>query len=309
MASLLAPAGARGSESLSLPRARVPLLSGVSPCPKLEPPSGVNPSLKLERESESQASAPSGVSPCSWNPSHRRPSPWQDRGRPGSVPQASAAHSPWPARSRFAVARLLPPACRQCSPPVTPASHSGPNRPRPAEATTVAVTTPRSARRVTIPHSTQRERGRAAVEVGCGLRSPPPPGTPAAALQPLLRQHLVGCRRQRLLQSAPFVDSFRRTTSPIDTIRLARPIRTDPRMTLVPTRRRHRRAGESTFCRTTPLGHADDFTDPMLSRWSFRFMNAHQLHAVLSPCTPHSTVTHSSLCRRSGETIELNGAR
>ena len=233
----------------------------------------------------------------------------QDRGRPGSVPQASAAHSPWPARSRFAVARLLPPACRQCSPPVTPASHSGPNRPRPAEATTVAVTTPRSARRVTIPHSTQRERGRAAVEVGCGLRSPPPPGTPAAALQPLLRQHLVGCRRQRLLQSAPFVDSFRRTTSPIDTIRLARPIRTDPRMTLVPTRRRHRRAGESTFCRTTPLGHADDFTDPMLSRWSFRFMNAHQLHAVLSPCTPHSTVTHSSLCRRSGETIELNGAR
>jgi hypothetical protein len=34
----------------------------------------------------------------------------QDRGRPGSVPQASAAHSPWPDQSRCAVARLLPPA-------------------------------------------------------------------------------------------------------------------------------------------------------------------------------------------------------
>ena len=61
--SLLAP-GSASQWRLSLPRARVPLLSGVSPCPKLEPPSGVNPSLKLERESESQASAPSGGSPC-----------------------------------------------------------------------------------------------------------------------------------------------------------------------------------------------------------------------------------------------------
>ena len=39
---------------LSLPR--VPLLSGVSPCPELEAPSGVSPCPKLE--------APSGVSPC-----------------------------------------------------------------------------------------------------------------------------------------------------------------------------------------------------------------------------------------------------
>ena len=153
-----------------------------------------------------------------------------------------------------------------------------------------AVTTPRSARRVTIPHSARWEH-REGERPGAGgsgvwrlgLRSPPPPGTPAAGLQPLLRQHLVGCRRQRLLQSAPFVESFRRTTSLIDTIRLVQSIRTDPHMTLVPTRRQHRRAGESTFCRQGR--HADDFTDPMLSRWPFRFMSAHQLHAVLSPCT------------------------
>ena len=39
---------------LSLPR--VPLLSGVSPCPGLEAPSGVSPCPGLE--------APGGVSPC-----------------------------------------------------------------------------------------------------------------------------------------------------------------------------------------------------------------------------------------------------
>jgi hypothetical protein len=122
-----------------------------------------------------------------------------------------------------------------------------------------------------------------------GLRSPPPPGTPAAGLQPLLRQHLVGCRRQRLLQSAPFVESFRRTTSLIDTIRLVQSIRTDPHMTLVPTRRQHRRAGESTFCRQGR--HADDFTDPMLSPWPFRFINARTLCCSHHPAPSHSTVS------------------
>ena len=80
----------------------VPLLSGVSPCPKLEPPSGVNPSLKLVLRVVSLLASGIRVT----GGLH------QDRGRPGSVPQASAAHSPWPpARSRVAVARLLPPAC------------------------------------------------------------------------------------------------------------------------------------------------------------------------------------------------------
>ena len=119
----------------------------------------------------------------------------QDRGRPGSVPQASAAHSPWPARSRFAVARLLPPACSAVLAPRDSRESQWSEPPAPGGGDDGRGYNPpkRAAghKSPTARGGTERERGRAPAEwgVAVGLRSLPPPGTPAAALPPLLRQH------------------------------------------------------------------------------------------------------------------------
>jgi len=197
--------------------------------------------------------------PASFLPKRRRrvggrPAPPARAGGPGGSapspphpPRGGAAHSLWPARS------CLHSPSPACSPPVTPASHGGPNRPRPAEATTVTVTIPRSVRRDTIPHNARLDRdgesGRG-VAVGWGVVASPPPAAAAALPPGAAPAPRVSAPAASICST---VESFRRTTTSLaDTIRLVQSIRTARRITgaheASPGEQPCRAAGEST-CR------------------------------------------------------------
>jgi hypothetical protein len=258
--------------------------------------------------------------PASFLPKRRRrvggrPAPSARAGGPGGSapspphpPRGGAAHSLWPARS------CLHSPSPACSPPVTPASHGGPNRPRPAEATTVTVTIPRSVRRDTIPHNARRDRdgesGRGGWRWG-GVwwlhRRPLPP----RHSRPVLRQHL-GCRRQ-LRRSAPLSKAFAAQQRLSPTRSGSSNPSAPPGASLAPTRQApacspaeqqvNRHVESET---TTTQGHAD-FTSPTLGTGPLRFMKAQ------NPCYSHPAPTFQGqltlACRaaqgRSGETIEL----